>query len=76
MKEHMKFNYILGIVVFIFGLSKLINPLESLNIAGIVYYLIVALALFKKPKIGYILVVISILGLGLAYAINYYLYSW
>ncbi|MBU0974711.1 hypothetical protein KKD03_03360 [Patescibacteria group bacterium] len=72
----MKFNYILGIVVFIFGLSKLINPLESLNIAGIVYYLIVALALFKKPKIGYILVVISILGLGLAYAINYYLYSW
>ncbi|NCQ65903.1 MAG: hypothetical protein COZ34_02295 [Candidatus Pacebacteria bacterium CG_4_10_14_3_um_filter_34_15] len=76
MKEYVKLNYILGIVVFFFGLSKLLSPLEPLNLMGLVYYVVTAVALFKKPKIGYTLLVVSIMGLVLAYTINYYVNSW
>lgn len=75
-KEYLKLNYILGVIVLFLGLSKLLDPLELLNIVGIIYYIVTAVALFKKPKIGYALLIVSILGLIFVYAINYYVNSY
>ena len=75
-KEYLKLNYILGVIVLFLGLSKLLDPLELLNIVGIIYYVVTAIALFKKPKIGYALLIVSILGLIFVYAINYYVNTY
>ena len=76
MKNYLKLNYILGVIVLFLGLSKLLAPIVLLNLVGIIYYVITTIALFKKPKIGYALLVVLILGQVLVYAIYYYASSY
>jgi hypothetical protein len=59
MKQYLKFNNILGVLVIIWGLGGLLSGINLLSLLGVVYYLITAIALFKKPIIGYILLGIA-----------------
>lgn len=76
MGTYLKLNNILGAIVLLFGLLKLLQPIELLNVLGIAYYLVTAVTLFKKPKIGYVMLLVPVLGLILAYTINYFVNSY
>jgi hypothetical protein len=60
MKQYLKFNNILGVLVIIWGLGGLLSGISLLPLLGAVYYLVTAFALFKKPVVGYILLGIAI----------------
>ena len=60
MKQYLKFNIILGVLVALWGLGGLLSGINNLALLGTIYYLITAFALFKKPVVGYILLGITI----------------
>jgi len=63
MKQHLKFNYVLGILAILVAIFNLIGLLSNINtsaVLGIIYFLMMAFFLFKKPVVGYFLLGIAV----------------
>lgn len=76
MKKYLKLNYLLGIITLVQAVSKLFEPMELINISGIIFYLTATAAFFFKPKIGYFLLVIIIIFLIFTLAVNFFVNSY
>jgi len=77
MKKYIKLNNVLGLYALLSFVANLFGgDFDITSLLGSLYYLVAAIFLFKNSKIGYVLIIISILGLGISYGINFYLNSY
>lgn len=76
LKKCFKLNYIFAAISIIIGVLNIVGKINIYSVIGALYLFLTAFLLIKKPKVGYILLILVVVLIGVMVAINKYLASY